>query len=578
MASSQAKITALQNTAVAASSVMAKAFAVLTPVLTVGAFVMFTKRAMGAIDNIGKLSDRLDVATEDLIAFHHAAETTGSSTGAVDTALRFMNRAIGEAKMGMGESTRVFKKWNLEAKDMAVRSTGDNFRMLADKIAAIPTASDRAVVAMHVFGRGGMEIVNMLSLGKEGLEKMKEETIKLGMSFDRVDAAKVEAANDAITRLKGLFTGMFQQIAIQLAPIIEAIVDKITEFGTKGQRSSNLVSDGFKRLIEVFAWAADAIEWMSMGIKGFEYVAVKAVEYIANTFNYLLTIFESVYNTLVEDLGGSELGMQPMRWTRELDKFIEHAQKTAGRISKELSDAFLAPSYSQRIEEFLDDVAKKADDARKKMVELAEEKAKLIQEYADAQAFEGLIEKIDEVKKKYAEQIEYFGASAREIEFGKLAMIEVPPGYESAYAKELLAIIDLMEQLDMLEEKHREEQEAQAKYNQLIEEGEQVFEQTRTPLESYFSELEKLHELLIIGAISWDTYQRAVEAAEKKLDKVGPQDVGKFMTIRTDLIDVAGLSMTTEFDPVVDRLDRQWEEAKKQTGFQRRLVEMRGLN
>lgn len=52
----------------------------------------------------------------------------------------------------------------------------------------------------------------------------------------------------------------------------------------------------------------------------------------------------------------------------------------------------------------------------------------------------------------------------------------------------------------------------------LGDEGKRVFEATRTPLEIYNLRLAELSELLRKGAISQDTYRRAVERAEKELD------------------------------------------------------------
>lgn len=52
-----------------------------------------------------------------------------------------------------------------------------------------------------------------------------------------------------------------------------------------------------------------------------------------------------------------------------------------------------------------------------------------------------------------------------------------------------------------------------------IEEGKRVFEQTRTPAEALSMELVRLNDLLQRGAIDWDTYSRAVFAAQDAFDK-----------------------------------------------------------
>lgn len=55
----------------------------------------------------------------------------------------------------------------------------------------------------------------------------------------------------------------------------------------------------------------------------------------------------------------------------------------------------------------------------------------------------------------------------------------------------------------------------------MAREAARVFEQTRTPLESYQAEIARLNELLAAGAITQDTYNRAVLQAQDAFDKAG---------------------------------------------------------
>jgi hypothetical protein len=53
----------------------------------------------------------------------------------------------------------------------------------------------------------------------------------------------------------------------------------------------------------------------------------------------------------------------------------------------------------------------------------------------------------------------------------------------------------------------------------MMSEGARVFESTRTPAEAFDLELERLNNLLIFGAIDWETYERAVQDASKALER-----------------------------------------------------------
>ena len=75
--------------------------------------------------------------------------------------------------------------------------------------------------------------------------------------------------------------------------------------------------------------------------------------------------------------------------------------------------------------------------------------------------------------------------------------------------------------------------EAQQKLNKLKQEGEQVTNATRTATEAYTSEIERLKNMLDAGAISQDTYNRAVAAAEKQqLDARKDAEAGALRAFR----------------------------------------------
>jgi hypothetical protein len=88
-------------------------------------------------------------------------------------------------------------------------------------------------------------------------------------------------------------------------------------------------------------------------------------------------------------------------------------------------------------------------------------------------------------------------------------------------------------------------------WEKIISASQEIFEQTRTPIEKYEAQLSKLNDLLNLGVITWDTYGRAIRMAMKELQ--GPQGratgPGEFRTFRRGLIDVAGLGSLGARDP-----------------------------
>lgn len=107
----------------------------------------------------------------------------------------------------------------------------------------------------------------------------------------------------------------------------------------------------------------------------------------------------------------------------------------------------------------------------------------------------------DDYLENLEEQIETFGASAREIELWTM----ITEGATDAQIKQAEAF---HAQLDALEE-----------HEKLMERGKAVTEQYLTPLERFEKTQKELNELLAEGAISQETYDRALEDATSKLEE-----------------------------------------------------------
>ncbi len=189
-----------------------------------------TKSAFATMDAIGKLSDRTGFATEDLVALGFAAEQTGVTQEAMAKGLEMFTRRLGEAKQGSGEAVQALESLGLSAEKLANVDPGQALRLVADQIAQIPTQAEKAAVAADLFGRSGVQLVNLLQGGAPAINAFRAEAEQLGLTFSRMDASKVEAANDAMNRVRRAIGAAGQQIAVAIAPAIEGVANWLVQF------------------------------------------------------------------------------------------------------------------------------------------------------------------------------------------------------------------------------------------------------------------------------------------------------------------------------------------------------------
>src|SRR5262245_35349708 len=82
---------------------------------------------MEALDKTGKLSDRLGIASENLIGLQHASELAGVSGEELETALTMLSRKLGEATSGSAEANKAFEQLGLSADDLSKMDLGRAF-------------------------------------------------------------------------------------------------------------------------------------------------------------------------------------------------------------------------------------------------------------------------------------------------------------------------------------------------------------------------------------------------------------------------------------------------------------------
>lgn len=180
------------------------------------------------VDALAKTSDMLGIQTEALAGLQFAANITGVSTEGMNKALGKMLKTISDADVGLSTAKRAFDELGLSVSEIKQLDAEQQFAVIADAINGVGNQADKTRIAMDIFGRSGGALLNTLALGSEGLADFRKQAEQLGIAISRTDAAKIESANDAYAGMKEAIGGVFRSLAVQLAPILEAIFDAIT--------------------------------------------------------------------------------------------------------------------------------------------------------------------------------------------------------------------------------------------------------------------------------------------------------------------------------------------------------------
>lgn len=227
-------------------------------------------KQLKAVDALAKTSDKLGITTDALTGLRHAAELTGVASNTLDMALQRMTRRVAEAGNGTGEAKDAIKQLGLNARELAAMSPDQQFQKIAGAMQNVSTQGEKVRLAFKLFDSEGVSLVNTLALGEQGLRDMQAEADRLGISITRIQAAKVEAANDALTRAGASIEGVVRRATIDLAPVIEAVANEFTDAAAEAGNFGATAINAAEMVLAPFGLVGDAIQGLKVSIKGLE--------------------------------------------------------------------------------------------------------------------------------------------------------------------------------------------------------------------------------------------------------------------------------------------------------------------
>lgn len=278
------------------------------------------KGALNQADELSKASQKFGVPIEQLSALKYAADLADVSLETLGGGLRKLSQA-------MAKEDEIFKALGVSIKsaDGTLRSVQDVFIDVAEALSNMNEGAAKTAATIRIFGKSGTELLPLLNEGAAGLKRLTDEAAELGLVIDAKTGKAAEAFNDNLTRLQRTFTGIYIQIAAQLAPSLATLTNRIVEFA----KSTNLAKG-----------AADFLK-ASMKFVNQQLIMVSGA---LEKLNRLSQAFSEIWTIVADDVIEGDFAKIGEAFTRMRSDLQSINTKTAQELEKLRLDDILNPN------------------------------------------------------------------------------------------------------------------------------------------------------------------------------------------------------------------------------------------
>lgn len=272
--------------------------------LVVGSLLAIYKQQATVIDQTAKYADSIGIQTSALTELRHAAGLSGISVKDLDKSVENLTRRVADAAFkGTGPLKDTLDALKIDVNELNKLKPDQQLGILADALSEVSSQSERTRIAYELFGRSGIGMLKLLEGGSAGLNAMRNEAKQLGLSLNRIDANKVEMANDSVARAETVWGSFSQHLATEAAPVIgslaELFLQNAKQVGGMGSYAADTVGVLVKGAGFVGnAWRGIQVIWQGLKVsfQGLKLLTIEGLNLMSKAYT---AFAEGVVKTVI---------------------------------------------------------------------------------------------------------------------------------------------------------------------------------------------------------------------------------------------------------------------------------------
>lgn len=456
------------------------------------------KSGLSAIDTHTKLARTLDATYDGLRGLQIAAQDAGVETSQLNKSLEQITKRIGEAiRDPASQASQALSALGLNALELANMDIDERFAVIADRIREMGLNSAQTADILRQLGVRSAQMANLLRDGGDAIRAARQEVDDFGLSMSEVDAAKIELANDAMSRISRALEGVRNQLTVAIAPILLEIAERFKALAKENGGWAEMAQRAIQAVMRSLTKVADVVQGLRVAWKGLELVAVGFGAAVVSAIQIAVEAVVKFNDTILEAVNFTirQLNRLPKVEMATIDPFTNSSfmqgfrgmadsmRNQVGETRAELHELAMQEMPSAKLEKFFEDVQQRAQEAAEKVVAARHEMGD--------EAVEGF-EFEDDRERREAEEA---AAAAEQERFQEMLDSKLEALREFIASEEELEVANHQRRLEDLEELLENERILEDEYRALREELEnEHMDRIAQIRERGMSDLEKFTE------------------------------------------------------------------------------------
>jgi hypothetical protein len=201
----------------------AKVAAAVAVAAMAGMAAKMTKDGLSFIDSQAKMARSVDGTIDGLRALQQAGGDAGVGADDVGAAMQKLGRRLADAASIGGPAADALDRIGLSAGELLTMDADERLAAIADKAKSLGMSAQETAGLLGELGIKNASMALLVMQGGDAIRAARSEIEAMGLSISAVDAAKVESANDAFSRMGFVTEAVSNRLAIAFAPALQAI-------------------------------------------------------------------------------------------------------------------------------------------------------------------------------------------------------------------------------------------------------------------------------------------------------------------------------------------------------------------